>query len=220
MIMDLYKILGIPYDATENDIKEAYQRMTMRYHPDHNHSEDAREKFKEIQLAYKILSNAEERKQYDKRLFAELKSFFKEKEKDSSNANTTKNKENQANQTNQATMTALIFLHCWDEKIPVESKMVLQKQLEKIDDSSVAMLRNLPLKDPFLAGLLSIFLGMFGVDRFYKGDIGLGITKLLLCWLTLGIWWFIDCFVVYIGVKKDNLEKIMQFLSFAKKKSA
>lgn len=116
-------------------------------------------------------------------------------------------------------MNALTLLSAWNDKIPTESYFMLQKQLESthIDENSAFALSALPLKEPFVGLLLGLFLGVFGIDRFYKGDIGLGIVKLLLCWLTFGIWWLVDLFLVYKGIKQDNLQKIMQALAFAKK---
>ena len=55
-------------------------------------------------------------------------------------------------------------------------------------------------KNHLVAVLLSIFVGTFGVDRFYLGHIGLGVAKLLLSWLTLGVWWLID--VILISTRK------------------
>lgn len=116
-------------------------------------------------------------------------------------------------------MNALTLLSAWNDKISSESAFMLQKQLESIniDENSAFTLSALPLKEPFVGLLLGFFLGVFGIDRFYKGDIGLGIVKLLLCWLTFGIWWLVDLFLVYKGIKQDNLQKIMQALVFAKK---
>lgn len=114
-------------------------------------------------------------------------------------------------------MNALMLLSSWNDKIPSESAFMLQNQLENIDEKSVVALSMVPLKEPFIGLLLGIFLGVFGIDRFYKGDIGLGVAKLLFCWLTFGIWWLVDLFLVYKGIKQDNLQKIMQALAFAKK---
>jgi len=46
------------------------------------------------------------------------------------------------------------------------------------------------------AWLLSLFLGGLGVDRFYLGNVGLGVAKLLVGWLTFGIWWIVDFIVI------------------------
>lgn len=51
-------------------------------------------------------------------------------------------------------------------------------------------------RDPQWALIFSIGGGLFGFDRFYLGQIGLGAAKLLLCWLTLGIWWIVDIFLI------------------------
>ena len=60
--------------------------------------------------------------------------------------------------------------------------------------------------------ILSIFLGGLGVDRFYVGDVGLGIAKLLFGWITFGIWPFIDIFVSYKKARIKNFENIMAVL--------
>ena len=63
--MDYYLILGIDWDASENEIKEAYRKMAQRYHPDHYDGDSA--PFLKIQEAYQILSNPEQRRKYDRR---------------------------------------------------------------------------------------------------------------------------------------------------------
>lgn len=55
-------------------------------------------------------------------------------------------------------------------------------------------------KNHLVAVLLSIFVGTLGVDRFYLGHIGLGVAKLLLSWMTFGIWWLID--VILVATRK------------------
>ncbi len=62
---DYYEILGVPRNATKEEIKRAYRRLALQYHPDRNKSPDAEEKFKEISEAYAVLSDDEKRKIYD-----------------------------------------------------------------------------------------------------------------------------------------------------------
>ena len=67
MAKDYYQILGVPRNATEEEIKKAYRRLAMQYHPDRNpgNEEWADEKFKEINEAYAALGDPEKRRQYD-----------------------------------------------------------------------------------------------------------------------------------------------------------
>merc|ERR1711871_45512 len=63
----LYKTLGINQDASESEIKKAYRKLAIKFHPDKNkdNQEEAAEKFKDISEAYQILSDPEKRKLYD-----------------------------------------------------------------------------------------------------------------------------------------------------------
>ena len=64
---DYYTILGLQKNANDNDIKKAYRKLAMKYHPDKNpNDKQAEEKFKEISEAYSVLSDPEKRKIYDK----------------------------------------------------------------------------------------------------------------------------------------------------------
>jgi molecular chaperone DnaJ len=63
---DFYKILGVAKDASDADIKKAYRKLARQYHPDTNSGEAAAEKkFKDISEAYSVLSDPDERQQYD-----------------------------------------------------------------------------------------------------------------------------------------------------------
>src|SRR5437660_12070684 len=64
---DYYEILGVSRTATDQEIKSAYRRLAMRHHPDKNPNDaTAEEKFKEAAEAYAVLSDAEQRKRYDR----------------------------------------------------------------------------------------------------------------------------------------------------------
>ena len=62
---DYYEVLGIDKNATETEIKKAYRKLSMKYHPDKNKEKDATDKFKEVQEAYDVLSDSSKRSQYD-----------------------------------------------------------------------------------------------------------------------------------------------------------
>jgi molecular chaperone DnaJ len=61
-----YDILGVPRDATSEDIKKAFRQLAMKYHPDRNRDEDAHDRFKEINEAYEVLSDPDRRAMYDR----------------------------------------------------------------------------------------------------------------------------------------------------------
>ena len=56
---DYYKILGVSRSANADEIKKAYRKMALKFHPDKNSSPDAEERFKEIAEAYDVLSDCE-----------------------------------------------------------------------------------------------------------------------------------------------------------------
>jgi molecular chaperone DnaJ len=62
---DYYGVLGVSKSASETEIKDAYRKLAMKYHPDRNKSPEAEEKFKEISEAYAVLSDTNKRRQYD-----------------------------------------------------------------------------------------------------------------------------------------------------------
>lgn len=62
---DYYEVLGVDKTTSQDDIKKAYRKLAMQYHPDRNKSPDAEEKFKEISEAYGVLSDQNKRQQYD-----------------------------------------------------------------------------------------------------------------------------------------------------------
>ena len=63
---DYYEVLGVNRDATEADLKKAYRRLAMKYHPDRNENNaEAEAKFKESKEAYDVLSDSQKRSAYD-----------------------------------------------------------------------------------------------------------------------------------------------------------
>ena len=62
---DYYDILGLSRGGGEEDIRKAFRKKAIEYHPDRNKSPDAEEKFKEINEAYQVLSDRNKRAQYD-----------------------------------------------------------------------------------------------------------------------------------------------------------
>ena len=63
---DYYSVLGVDRSVGEEDIRKAFRKKAMEYHPDRNKSPDAEEKFKEINEAYQVLSDSKKRAQYDR----------------------------------------------------------------------------------------------------------------------------------------------------------
>ena len=63
---DYYEVLGIGRNATDEEIKRAFRKLAFKYHPDHNHDDNAGEKFKEVNEAYEVLSDPDKRAAYDR----------------------------------------------------------------------------------------------------------------------------------------------------------
>lgn len=62
---DYYKILGVSKQATDDELKKAYRKLALKYHPDKNKAKGAEEKFKEVAEAYEVLSDKKQRQIYD-----------------------------------------------------------------------------------------------------------------------------------------------------------
>jgi len=83
----------------------------------------------------------------------------------------------------------------------------VRERLKMMSDSELLALNSVEFKDPTVSLALSIILGGLGVDRFYVGDIGLGVLKLITGG-GLGIWWLVDMFVISGITKENNKEEL------------
>ncbi|MBH0189727.1 MAG: DnaJ domain-containing protein, partial [Nitrospira sp.] len=70
--MDYYRVLGVSREASEEEIKKAYRALVFEHHPDRNpDSADAESKIREINAAYEIVGDAENRRSYDRLFWAD-----------------------------------------------------------------------------------------------------------------------------------------------------
>lgn len=95
--------------------------------------------------------------------------------------------------------------------LPEQQLPFIRERLLGLDDSKWAVLSTIQFKNPTTALILSIFLGGYGIDRFYIGNTGMGIGKLLTCG-GLGIWAIIDWFMISSATKEQNLNKLQAYL--------
>ncbi len=107
----------------------------------------------------------------------------------------------------QSQVNQLLAIH--GNKLPFESFEMVKGKLLTMEYET-ASIRMSQFKDPMMSLILSILVGSLGVDRFYLGDIGLGVGKLLTCGGAY-IWWLIDIFLIQDATKKKNLELLLMF---------
>lgn len=105
------------------------------------------------------------------------------------------------------------------DKLPKDGMAVinLREKLERMNDAERKnfsdKLLAAKLKNPTTGLILSIMLGGLAVDRFYVGDIGLGILKLILSMIVIGlVWCIIDWFKIPKRIRQDNYNKILMIL--------
>jgi TM2 domain-containing membrane protein YozV len=87
----------------------------------------------------------------------------------------------------------------------------IRDQLLKMDDSKFIMIQAANLKDPTTTLIISIVGGSLGIDRFFLGDTGLGIAKLLTCG-GIGIWAIVDWFLIQGRAREINMERLQRVL--------
>ena len=120
----------------------------------------------------------------------------------------------------QEKINRLLLMH--RSKFSPEYIDAIRKRLEELDDDK-AMIAFGEVKDPTIMLIISIFLGVLGVDRFMIGDYALGAAKLALniigwftcfvTWIPLAIWVFIDFFLIMGATRKYNSNKVMTTLA-------
>lgn len=107
--------------------------------------------------------------------------------------------------------TVAAWLAANQSKFTPEDLAMIRSRLETLDEQKAIPLSAVPLKDPTTALLISIFVGYLGIDRFYTGDTGLGVLKLLTGGLC-GIMALIDWFLIMGVAKKKNAAAVMPYL--------
>lgn len=121
-------------------------------------------------------------------------------------------------------MDTNVMLMSISDRIPRESVPMVKEKLEKATEKQMEGISMANFKSPLVGLILGLLFGGLGVDRFYKGDTGLGIAKLVLLiggsltavivvglfvLIGLAIWVFVDLFLVWQGIKKQNLELVL-----------
>lgn len=97
----------------------------------------------------------------------------------------------------------------YGNRLPVEALGVVKGKMIDMD-YDITSIKMSQFKDPTISIIISVLVGSLGIDRFYIGDIGLGVAKLLTCGGAY-IWWIVDIFMISEATKRKNLESFMIF---------
>lgn len=106
-----------------------------------------------------------------------------------------------------------VDLFCMTNNKFFESYQVphIRQKLLNADESKWDIIQTLQFKDPTTCLIISLLGGSLGIDRFYIGDTGLGVAKLITCG-GLGIWTIIDLFLIMGAAREKNISKLQQVL--------
>ena len=104
-----------------------------------------------------------------------------------------------------------MFMMMNNKYLPESQILFVRERLLAADDSKEGLLHAIQFKDPIIALILSLLVGGIGIDRFYIGDTGLGIAKLITCG-GLGIWALIDLFLIMNSTREKNFVRLMSIL--------
>ena len=94
---------------------------------------------------------------------------------------------------------------------PQEKILFLKEKLLNLNEKQFSLLYSMDLKDPLILLIVSIFLGILGIDRFMLNDTTLGVLKLITCG-GCGIWTIIDWVLVMDRTKAYNFNKVMSLM--------
>ena len=104
-----------------------------------------------------------------------------------------------------------MFIMMNNKYFPEAQIPFIRQHLLSVDESKEGILHTIQFKDPIISLVLSLLVGGLGIDRFYIGDTGLGIGKLVTCG-GLGIWTIIDLFLIMQATREKNLSRLMTLL--------
>lgn len=104
-----------------------------------------------------------------------------------------------------------MFIMTNNKYFPETQIPIIRDRLLMCDESRSMMVQAMQFKDPTTSLLLSLFLGGWGIDRFYIGDTGIGVGKLLTCG-GLGIWALIDLFLIMGATREKNFARLMTMI--------
>ena len=104
------------------------------------------------------------------------------------------------------------LIAAYGERIPISCISSFREMLQSTTMSySEVQVVLMQMKDPIISLVLSIVVGYLGVGRFYVGDIGLGVIKLITCG-GLYVWWLVDIFTIMGKTRMRNYEQLSQIL--------
>lgn len=101
-----------------------------------------------------------------------------------------------------------MFMMINNNNFPTALLPSIRQQLQALPNERVANLEGIQFKNPTTAIIISVLIGSMGIDRFYLGDTGLGIAKLLTCG-GLGVWTIVDWFIIMNRARQLNHEKLL-----------
>ena len=104
-----------------------------------------------------------------------------------------------------------MFMMMNNKYLPESQILFIRERLLAADESKEGLLHAVQFKDPTIALILSLLTGELGIDRFYIGDTGLGIGKLITCG-GFGIWNIIDWFLIMNSTREKNFMRLMTII--------